>query len=204
MYKASLMLTAGNCPPYFGLWPLPASSGPSSSGWRLNPRCVTLSWYVEGTTWSLSRRIANPRSTNSVESQICDAEMACCWLVTLDHEMKLVHWCRFRWSNIWAADGQPTYNFAASFFSDWKDFTKKFPLQFFERNQGDYKHRVDHLLDEILGICDSLLFDFLSDQCCWGPHRRGPMYRGVFLQHCIWFVDPYFYRMDLRMTGVFL
>ena len=98
-----------------------------------------------------------------------------------------------------------TYKFAASFFSDSKDFTKKKSQQL-QNEIKETKHRVDHLSDEILGICDSLLFDFLSDQCCWGPpHRR--------VSHVSWRLPPAlhlvrwslrFYRMDLRMTGVFL
>lgn len=195
----------GQLPPGFWSLTTAASSGPSSSGWRLVPHvALLLAWYVEGTTWSLSRRIANPRSTNSVESQICWMQK---WhVVGLWHwimKWNWCNWCRFRFSAIFGpADGQPTYTFSSFVFFRLKRF-HKISLQL-QNEIKETKHRVDHLLDEILGICDSLLFDFLSDQCCRGPHRRGPMYRGVFLQHCIWFVDPYFYRMDLRMTGVFL
>ena len=113
--------------------------------------------------------------------------MACCWLVTLDHEWNWCNWCRFRFSAIFGRQmvNPPTLHFAASVLSDWKKFTKKIHCNC-SNEIKETNHRVDHLLDEILGICDSLLFDFLSENSAVEDLIAVyPMYRGVFLQHCI-------------------
>lgn len=118
--------------------------------------------------WSLSRRIANP-ITNSVESQICWIQkwhVVGSWHWNMNETGALVplslkQYLGGRWST--------HLHFAASFFSDWKDFTKKNHCNFWTKSR-----RLSIGLTicwTLLGICDSLLFDFLSDKCCWGPEK---------------------------------
>ena len=148
-----------------------------------SPRCVTLSRYVEGTTWSLSRRIANPRYTNSVESQKWHVVGSWHWIMNetgaIGAAFVFQQYLGGRWST------HLHYILQLPCFQTEKKNTKKNHCNC-SNEIKETNHRVDHLLDEILGICDSLLFDFLSENSAVEDLIAVyPMYRGVFLQHCI-------------------
>ena len=122
--------------------------------------------------------------------------MACCWLVILDHEW---NWC-IGAAFIEAIFGPQMVNhlhFAALYVLSDFSFHKLSHITKFHCDCRTTSRRLWLSMGLticwiFLGIC-LWFFDFLS-QCCRGPHSFGPMYHCAFLQHCIWFVDPYLCR----------